>query len=193
MRTSKRKGNKGEREASVLVQAILYPVADGEVRKTPMSGAWGMHRIMSGDLVCIKGGQIDDKASPFFWEVKNICRNKLSPYGILEGKFGVLGSWWRKARGEAWPDQIPVILWKVDFSSWFVFLSLKDVASLWKLRKFPSGSTFLLSEEASESSVCEPSGFINVTFSTFASWWSELRPLWHQWRQFNEQPKEAGR
>ena len=57
---SKRKGRSGEQQASKLLTKIMYPNGDGEVRRTPMSGAWHGVAALTGDLICILDEAIDD-------------------------------------------------------------------------------------------------------------------------------------
>lgn len=132
MAKSNTKGKRGEYEVRDILQKKFYPNGDGQVVRTPMSGAWGGMPVLTGDLIFLKNGEPDVRF-PFFWEVKLQKRSALAPFRILGGTFPTLKGWLEKATVSGTSSRIPLVVWRTDFSPWFVFMWETDfrVLSEW--------------------------------------------------------------
>ena len=77
---SRDKGRRGEIEVRDLLTKIFYPNGEGRVVRTPMSGAWGITKVLTGDLVPVRDDQLD-REIPFFFSVKLISqKGMVSPF-----------------------------------------------------------------------------------------------------------------
>jgi hypothetical protein len=131
---SRDKGRRGEVEVRDILKKAFYPNDEGKVSRTPMSGAWGITKILTGDLVCVRNEEIDLDI-PFFFSVKLLAKKNLpSPFSILAGKPGILAKWLKEAEnvlkgqmisGGQWKNHelIPLVMWRPDFSEWMVYMS----------------------------------------------------------------------
>ena len=99
--------------------------AEGRVVRTPMSGAWGGEKVLSGDLIPIWEDKIDYRF-PIYWEVKRVKRDTISPFRLLAGDPGKLASWLKKAFKQTLENYLTVLLWKVDFGVWQVTMHMND-------------------------------------------------------------------
>jgi len=175
-KVSRDKGRRGETGAKAIINPVFYPNPDeGRIVKTPRSGGWRGETILSGDLVCVrklKDEEQIDRRFPFFFEVKNVRRSTVPAFGILGGHVRLLADgWWAKAKEKSPPNYYTLVLWKVDFSEWFVFLSL------WDFRQLEEGFGPLPADyaitEIRERSVEEDGpevGWVNMPWATFARW-----------------------
>jgi hypothetical protein len=125
-RKSRRKGKRGEYESRDLLTKLFYPDKDGKVERTPMSGAWHGTPVMTGDLVFLKNDNFDGRF-PFHFEVKNVSKTTIAPYRLLQGNAGVLWTWLNETAEKAdkgWPTKaLPILMWKVNFSDWFIMFT----------------------------------------------------------------------
>jgi len=166
---SKRKGRSGEQQAAKLLTKIMYPNADGEVRRTPMSGAWHGVASLTGDLICLKDEAIDERF-PFYWSVKWHKRETIPAFAILAGNFSVLKKWLGQAKA-----MIPTLLyytllfWKSDATEWYVCMDFHDYEQLKEVFTWPVESTILISKFFS-AIPHHPTGLVNMPLSTFGAW-----------------------
>jgi len=166
---SKRKGRSGEQQASKLLTKIMYPNGDGEVRRTPMSGAWHGVASLTGDLICLKNDAIDETL-PFYWSVKWHKRETIPAFAILAGNFSVLKKWLAQAKA-----MIPtvlyytILLWKSDATEWYVCMDLYDFEQLKEAFTWPVESTILISKWPADVEHHQV-GIVNMPLSTFGAW-----------------------
>lgn len=171
---SRPKGKVGEYGARDLIKELFYPNGEGSVHRTPQSGAWAGMKIMSGDLVCVKDDKIDTSIQ-FLWEVKNFRRKAVAIYKMLSGEETIINKWLKQATDNVakikassktgvWTDIIPVVMWRVDFSEFFIFTDAESFSKLQsRYGKMPDPMTCF--EHYSGNS-----GFVCFPFSVFKAW-----------------------
>ncbi len=170
-RKSRTKGRGGEYEVRDLLTNLFYKDGSGEFVRTPLSGAWGHTKIMTGDLVPIRNDKLDESI-PFFWEVKRVDSD-ISVAQLIQGFMpNRMRGWLDKAHQIcSGSSYIPLIIWRMNFMGWMVVMSLSSFYIQTELfGKQPFGCILKSNVGFEDNGVV---GWVCMSFDTWSYWISE--------------------